>query len=200
MQQEKKIYRKANLVYEDCDIKPGHTIKLYGEETIVKGFHVSYNDALGRWETIILTEGRGDPFERTLADIEVLEDQPDESPSRVGKADHPIQLYQQHKESKEGNKEREVAIDEKHISEMRTLSFAEEAAAWAEKNGYKWENFAYWKGGKEYPIQEIYNNAYIEKRAGEMLPKVTETVKWAEDFLKELKQKANQQNRNNVNS
>lgn len=78
---EKKLFRKANLVYEDCNIKPGHIIKLYGKETIVKGFHASYNDALGRWETIILTEGRGDPFERSLADIEVLEDQPDESPA-----------------------------------------------------------------------------------------------------------------------
>lgn len=69
-------YIKALDVKDDMPIQAGHKIKLYGKETIVKGFHVSYNDALGKWETIMLTEGRGDPFERSLDALEVLPDQP----------------------------------------------------------------------------------------------------------------------------
>lgn len=49
----------------------GDQIKLYGARTIITGFHASYNEGLEKWETIILTTGRGDPFERTLGDIEV---------------------------------------------------------------------------------------------------------------------------------
>jgi hypothetical protein len=54
----------------------GDTIKIYGKETTITGFSAQYNDARGIWETIIHTVGRGDPFERTLSDIEVLEEQP----------------------------------------------------------------------------------------------------------------------------
>lgn len=55
-------------------IKVGDKIKLYGEETIVKGFYFSYNEGTEKWETIILTTQRGDPLERSLSDIEVCED------------------------------------------------------------------------------------------------------------------------------
>lgn len=89
------------------------------------------------------------------------------------------------------------AVDEKRILEiqksMGTLSFADKVRVWAEKVGYEWRNFAYWKEGKQYPLEEIYNKASIEIRAAEMLPKVSQTVKEAEDFLKELKQKVKQQ-------
>lgn len=78
---EENKYVKALEVTDDCHIKTGHKIKLYGKETTVMGFYASYNEGLEKWETIILTEGRGDPFERSLADIEVLEDQPDEAPA-----------------------------------------------------------------------------------------------------------------------
>lgn len=71
-------YIKATEIKDELNIKPGQKIKLYGEETIVEGFYPSYNDALERWETIILTEGRGDPFERSLDVIEVLMVQPAE--------------------------------------------------------------------------------------------------------------------------
>jgi len=63
----------------DINIVVGNKIKIYGNETTVKGFYLSFNDALdmdkGRWETIILTEGRGDPFGRSLNVIEVTLDQ-----------------------------------------------------------------------------------------------------------------------------
>jgi hypothetical protein len=84
-----KKYIKATEVKEELNIKPGHTIKLYGKETVVEGFYPAYNDALERWETIILTEGRGDPFERSLDVIEVLHDQPPAEAER-GKEDDVI--------------------------------------------------------------------------------------------------------------
>jgi hypothetical protein len=75
MQQEKK-YIKAIEIKEMYHIEPGHKIKLYGEETIVVGFYAAYNEGLEKFETIILTEGGGWPFERSLNVIEVLPDQP----------------------------------------------------------------------------------------------------------------------------
>ena len=43
-------------------------------ETKVTGFELSYNDALTppKYEIILLTTGRGDPFYRSLNQIEVL--------------------------------------------------------------------------------------------------------------------------------
>ncbi len=66
---------------KDILIAVGNKIKIYGQETTVKGFYLDYNDGFediegkGRWEVIILTEGRGDPFERSLENIEVTADQ-----------------------------------------------------------------------------------------------------------------------------
>lgn len=74
---EEKKYIKALEVNDfDHQLYPGDSIKIYGEETTIIGFSAQYNDGLEKWETIIHTIGRGDPFERTLPDIEVLEDQP----------------------------------------------------------------------------------------------------------------------------
>jgi hypothetical protein len=78
---ETSKYIKATDIKEELNIKPGHKIKLYGKETTVEGFYPTYNDALERWETIMLTDGRGDPFERSLDVIEVLMEQPTEQPT-----------------------------------------------------------------------------------------------------------------------
>lgn len=88
---------------------------------------------------------------------------------------------------------REDAMDDKRQRIMGTISFAEEVLIWAEKNGYTWKDFAYWKEGVKHPLREIYNKVYVEKRAGEMLPNVVQTVKEAEEFLNELKVKTKQQ-------
>lgn len=32
----------------------------------------------------------------------------------------------------------------------------ERIAIWADKNGFKWQNFAYWKFAKEYSLREVY--------------------------------------------
>jgi len=55
-------------------LERGDKIKLYGKKTTVKGFEVYWNDALEppRYEIILLTTGRGDPFQRSLDMIEVL--------------------------------------------------------------------------------------------------------------------------------
>ena len=55
-------------------LKVGDNIKLYGKETTVTGFELSYNDALTppKYEIILLTTGRGDPFYRSLEQIEVI--------------------------------------------------------------------------------------------------------------------------------
>ena len=52
----------------------GDKIKLYGKETTVTGFEANWNDALEppRYEIILLTIGRGDPFYRSLDSIELL--------------------------------------------------------------------------------------------------------------------------------
>jgi hypothetical protein len=34
---------------------------------------------------------------------------------------------------------------------------ADKIAAWATSNGYEWNNFAYWKGGVEIPLRQLYN-------------------------------------------
>ena len=56
-------------------LEKGDKIKLYGKETIVKGFDVHWNDALNppQYEIILLTTGRGDPFYRSLDKIELTE-------------------------------------------------------------------------------------------------------------------------------
>ena len=55
----------------------GDKIKLYGKETKVTGFELSYNDALTppKYEIILLTTGRGDPFYRSLDQIEVVDNE-----------------------------------------------------------------------------------------------------------------------------
>lgn len=57
-------------------IKVGDLIRIYAKETIVTGFYGSFNEGLKRWETIISTTGRGDPFERSLDVIEIQSPQP----------------------------------------------------------------------------------------------------------------------------
>jgi hypothetical protein len=57
----------STLPAEQEDFTVGSKVLLYGQETEITGFHVSYNEGLEKYETIILTIGRGDPFERTLA-------------------------------------------------------------------------------------------------------------------------------------
>ena len=52
-------------------LEKGDEIKLYGKLTTVEGFEAYYNDALEEYEIIILTTGRGDPFRRTLRNIEI---------------------------------------------------------------------------------------------------------------------------------
>lgn len=54
----------------------GDKIKLYGKETEVIGFNVSWNEGLFDYEIILLTEGRGDPFKRSLGSIEILPQPP----------------------------------------------------------------------------------------------------------------------------
>lgn len=69
-----------NHYYSRTSIKVGDTIKIYGEETKVLGFHGAYNEGLEKWETIILTTGRGDPFERSIDVIEIDIDATESSP------------------------------------------------------------------------------------------------------------------------
>lgn len=61
---------------EEIFIQVGDAIRIYGKETIVEGFHGAYNEGLGKWETIIMTTKRGDPFERSIDVIEVDADKP----------------------------------------------------------------------------------------------------------------------------
>lgn len=89
---EEKKYIKALEVSDfDHQLYQGDSIKIYGEETTITGFSAQYNDALEKWETIIYTVGRGDPFERTLPDIEVLEDHPRSYEQRTAQLFHPPQ-------------------------------------------------------------------------------------------------------------
>lgn len=67
-----KALKLKTLDELDSNICVGDTIKIYGQETKVLGFYAAFNEGLMKWETIILTEGRGDPFERSLDVIEVL--------------------------------------------------------------------------------------------------------------------------------
>lgn len=61
-------------------VEIGDNIKLYGKETTVEGFKVSYNDALTppQYEIILRTTKRGDPFKRSLKNIEVLTKSPNQ--------------------------------------------------------------------------------------------------------------------------
>lgn len=67
---------KVDQFSDNDTIRPGDKIKIYGKETTVTGFYGTYNDGLEKWETIILTEGRGDPFERSIDVIEVQKQYP----------------------------------------------------------------------------------------------------------------------------
>jgi hypothetical protein len=73
---EKKYIKALDVDNFDHQLYNGDNIKIHGEETTITGFSAQYNDGIGKWETIIHTIGRGDPFERSLDVIEVLEDQP----------------------------------------------------------------------------------------------------------------------------
>lgn len=57
-------------------LEKGDQIKLYGKTTTVEGFEVSYNDGFEAYEIILLTTGRGDPFKRTLPNIELIPQTP----------------------------------------------------------------------------------------------------------------------------
>lgn len=52
----------------------GDKIKLYGRKTTVEGFDVVWNEGLipPQYEIILLTTKRGDPFKRSLSEIEIL--------------------------------------------------------------------------------------------------------------------------------
>lgn len=60
----------------------GDKIKLYGKETEVIGFNVAWNEGLFDYEIILLTEGRGDPFKRSLDSIEILPQPPKQPPKK----------------------------------------------------------------------------------------------------------------------
>lgn len=85
----KKYIKALDATDFDHQLYPGDSIKIYGEETTITGFSAQYNDGLGKWETIIHTVKRGDPFERTLPDIEVLEEQPRSYEQRAAQLHHP---------------------------------------------------------------------------------------------------------------
>lgn len=74
--EKKNAYiRKLEAKLKECELprlEKGDKIKLYGKETTVVGFTASYNDALNKYEIILLTTGRSDPFYRTLDQIELL--------------------------------------------------------------------------------------------------------------------------------
>jgi hypothetical protein len=55
------------------NIEIGDKIKLYGRITTVVGFNVLWNDDLEDYEIILLTTGRGDPFKRSLKQIELVQ-------------------------------------------------------------------------------------------------------------------------------
>lgn len=74
----------------DINIQVGDRIRIYGTETTVEGFYGSYNEGLERWETIILTTKRGDPFERSIEHIEVNADIEFVSPFRSAPA-YPVE-------------------------------------------------------------------------------------------------------------
>lgn len=80
---EKKYIKALDVTDFDHQLYPGDEIKIYGIETKIIGFSAQYNDGLEKWETIIHTIGRGDPFERTLPLMEVLEEQPRSYQERV---------------------------------------------------------------------------------------------------------------------
>jgi hypothetical protein len=73
---EKKYIKALDVKNFDHELYVGDEIKIYGQETTITGFSASYNDGIEKWETIIYTVGRGDPFERSLDVIEILQDQP----------------------------------------------------------------------------------------------------------------------------
>jgi hypothetical protein len=64
---------------EQCEyFTVGSKVLIYGKESTVRGFYVAYNEGLRKYETIILLDGRGDPFERTLesGDLKLLDSAP----------------------------------------------------------------------------------------------------------------------------
>lgn len=65
---------------KQINIQVGDKIKIYGKVVEVEGFYGSYNAGLEKWETIILTTKRGDPFERSIDVIEVDAECPFKSP------------------------------------------------------------------------------------------------------------------------
>lgn len=66
--------------YDMATIKRGDKIKIYGTEHTVIDFHGQYNSGLAKWETIIILNGRGDPFERSIDVIEINLDDADKNP------------------------------------------------------------------------------------------------------------------------
>lgn len=68
---KKTKWISANELQKMAEIKIGDAIMLYGRKTTVIGFYVTFNEALDKWETIIETTDRGDPFERSSKDIKI---------------------------------------------------------------------------------------------------------------------------------
>lgn len=58
------------------ELHKGDKIKLYGRKTTVEGFTAQWNDAFDKYEIIIHTTGRGDPFRRSMDVIEIIEPKP----------------------------------------------------------------------------------------------------------------------------
>lgn len=83
------------LKHSDIDIQVGDRIRIYNKETTVEGFFGSYNEGLERWETIIMTTKRGDPFERSLDVIEVDENKEYRSPYAESKPPPVIEIGEQ---------------------------------------------------------------------------------------------------------
>lgn len=76
MEANRKFIKALEVKDFDQQLYPGDTIKIYSKETKIIGFSAQFNDGIERWETVIHTTGRGDPFERSLDVIEVLQEQP----------------------------------------------------------------------------------------------------------------------------
>lgn len=73
--------KAIQAVNDDVIIQVGDQIKIWGHVDTVTGFYFTFNEGLMKWETIIMTRGRGgDPLERSLDVIEIDANKPWKSP------------------------------------------------------------------------------------------------------------------------
>jgi len=73
--------KAIQAVNDDVIIQVGDQIKIWGHVHTVTGFYFTFNEGLMKWETIIMTKGRGgDPLERSLDVIEIDVNKPWKSP------------------------------------------------------------------------------------------------------------------------